>query len=231
MYEDIEKKCVYTAITGNYDFVREIGVKVPDFDYILFTDNKELVSNTWDVRYINNPDELDTVRLARQIKLQYWKYIPEYDFSVWVDGNVEVCGNIKDFLKTLPLDISDILVSKHPHRNTILQEANTCLQLKKESKDNLIKQINKYKGENMPIGKIPLAETGVLVRTHTKKIQKFCDFWFKQIIENTTRDQIAFPYTCWKNPLALFLFPAFRDNYKHVFRLSWKHGKEESRVW
>jgi len=222
---DKKAKCIYSAITGDYDFVRELKHKSPEFDYILFTNNKKVKSKTWDVRHIDNEDELSNVKLARQIKLEYYKYVPEYEFSIWVDGNIQISGDILRFLNTLPLDVSDFFIGSHPHRQNIMQEAQTCVQLKKDSHENLSKQIEAYKAEKMPFAHIPLVESGVLVRRDTKKVKKFCKAWFKQILKFTPRDQIAFSYTLWKNPMAVFLFPAFRDHYKNVFTLGIKHEK------
>jgi hypothetical protein len=227
MLEEYKKKCVYGAITGDYDYVREVKIKAEGFDYILFTNNKDIKSSTWDVRYLDNEDDLDNVRLARQVKHQYYKYVPDYDLTLWVDGNVEIVGNVLDFIKTLPLEVSDFFVSKHPHRQNIFQEAQTCVQLGKDSYDNIANQITQYKLEGIP-PKLPLVESGVLLRKNTKKIRKFCDFWFEQVMKYTPRDQLSFTYTLWRNPMNVFLFPAFRDYYRNVFILGHKHDKHDT---
>ena len=43
----MEKICVYTCITGNYDDLKEVKVKEDNIDYICFTNNKGLSSNSW----------------------------------------------------------------------------------------------------------------------------------------------------------------------------------------
>ncbi len=218
MLESYSKKCIYSAIIGDYDNVREINNKLPEFDYILFTNNKELKSKTWDIVYIENEDNLDNIRLARQIKLEYYKYIPDYDFSIWIDGYIHLHGDIYTFLKDLPLDLSDIFVSKHPHRNTVYEECDACLQLKKDTPENINNQKTSYQKQGVPAN-VPLIESGVLVRKDSMKMRKFCKLWFEEICKYTPRDQIAFSYVFWKNPMSLYLFKPFRDNYKHVFTL------------
>lgn len=50
------KGAVYTVITGIYDALKEPAYVSPEFDYICFTDNRELKYSIWDKRYIGNPD-------------------------------------------------------------------------------------------------------------------------------------------------------------------------------
>ena len=51
-----KKIVVYTAITGSYDDIITPQVVENDFDYICFTDNPDLKSEFWDIRYM---EELD----------------------------------------------------------------------------------------------------------------------------------------------------------------------------
>ena len=63
----MKKICVYTCITGDYDNVHEVKKKETGVDYLLFTNNKSVVSNSWQVVYIEDPN-LDNQRLSRKIK-------------------------------------------------------------------------------------------------------------------------------------------------------------------
>ena len=66
--ENMEKICVYTCITGNYDNLKDVLVKEDNVDYICFTDNKYLSSSTWKIMYIEDKT-LTAHYLSRKIKM------------------------------------------------------------------------------------------------------------------------------------------------------------------
>ena len=83
------KVAVYTCITGGYDSLKDPLVVNKDVDYICFTDNARLNSNVWKIRSI--PEELkmlSNVKKQRIVKICPHRYLPEYDVSVWIDGNI-----------------------------------------------------------------------------------------------------------------------------------------------
>ena len=63
-----ESTVVYTSITGNYDDLRLPVVVNPKLKYVCFTDNKNLRSDIWDVKYVENMDNLDNALFARDRK-------------------------------------------------------------------------------------------------------------------------------------------------------------------
>ena len=84
----MDKICVYTRITGNYDNLHEIEKIEKNIDYICFTNNKNLKSNTWKIIYIEDA-KLDNQRLSRKIKMLGHPYIlKNYEISVWIDASV-----------------------------------------------------------------------------------------------------------------------------------------------
>ena len=54
------KKCIYTAIIGDYDNLYSSinNVKTDGWNYICFTDNKNLKSDFWKIIYVNKPENL-----------------------------------------------------------------------------------------------------------------------------------------------------------------------------
>lgn len=66
-----------------------------DIDYICFTDNIDLLSDIWQIRLI--PDELrnlSNVKKQRVIKICPHRYLREYDISIWIDGSMQVQGDL-----------------------------------------------------------------------------------------------------------------------------------------
>ena len=192
------KGVIYTAITGDYDDVKEPGFIHPDYDYILFTNNPRLKSDIWEVRYVENEEELDNVKLARRIKILGHEYLPEYDFSIWVDANMEIIGDMDDY-KNKYRRKELMLCFNHPKNNCIYQEKEDCLALKKDIPEIMELQMERYRQEGYPKNN-GVISSGVLVRElHNEKVRKVMETWWKEILNGSRRDQLSFNYACWKN--------------------------------
>ena len=92
----MNKKVIYTAIIGGYDELIEPEFKPDGWDFVCFSD-RDLNSNTWEIRK-TIPLYSDNTRTARKHKLLTHRFLPEYDISLWVDGNIKVVGNINELL-------------------------------------------------------------------------------------------------------------------------------------
>ena len=109
----MNKICVYTCITGNYDNLIEINNIEEGIDYICYTNNKEIKSKTWKVEYIQD-DNLTNVQLARKIKILGTPKLAKYDVVVWIDGRIYFEKSIKDFIKKyVDLKNYDLVGFKH----------------------------------------------------------------------------------------------------------------------
>ena len=212
----MNKICVYTAITGNYDNLKKIKYKDKNIDYICFTNNKDITSDFWKIIYVD--EDLDNLTLARKIKIKGYEYLKEYNITIWMDGAIEVLKPISIFLKEkCDLEKYDMIGFKHKYRDCIYDEINECVRLNKETIDNalilekfLIKE--KYPKHN------GLIESTVLVRKNNKKVNILMNDWFNMLIKYTRRDQLTFNYCLWKNSIEInFLNLYVFDNkyFKH----------------
>lgn len=216
MYKKKNKKiCVYTCITGNYDNVKELAFKEKGVDYFLFTNNKKIVSFTWNVIYIENND-LDNIRLARKIKILGHEKLDSYDITVWVDGAIIIRKSILEFIDNYcDMDKFSLVGFKHRERDCIYQEALECVRLKKENKDIVKKQMLKYRNDQYPEHN-GLIESTVLVRKyHDSELKKVMEAWFFEICEFSYRDQLSFNYIVSKSNLqfSLLEFNVFDNEY------------------
>lgn len=192
------KGVVYTAITGGYDTVKEPKVINQNWDYILFTDNPEIKSDVWEVRLIENKDNLDSTRLARKIKIMGHEYLKEYDYSIWIDGKLEIYGDLEKYVKENRKS-EPLLCFSHYINDCIYQELELCTELKKDDAAVMNKQIEKYKKEGYPEHN-GLVETGLLVREiHNADVIKVMEIWWNEVKNYSKRDQLSFNYALWKN--------------------------------
>ena len=220
--KDKNKKVVYTCITGNYDSLIEPSTISSGFDYICFTDNLDLKSNVWDIRPLPNETEnLSQVKKQRYVKINSHKLLNEYDLSIWVDGNVELKGDLNKFISETLTDDCSVYVPAHPFRSCIYDEAQAVISMKKDSKDVVNKQINRYKEEGFP-HKYGLLQSNIMLRKHNDEdCIKLMEEWFEELRNGSHRDQLSFNYASWKNKYIKIIYLS-----KTIYRSEWFDWKK-----
>ena len=191
-------KCViYTAVTGVYDEPIIPSYVNEDFDYICFTDNPYLKSDFWTIRQMEETS-YDRIRTARMYKILPHKYLSEYEYSLWIDTNFEITGDITDYINRYSKD-KKLLAITHEKRDCIYQEADECIKAGKDDEDTIIRQVKRYQQEGYPEHN-GLIASGVLFRQHNSpEIIKLMEDWFEEVVNESYRDQLSFNYICWKN--------------------------------
>ena len=201
------KKVIFTCITGGYDTLSEPIKKYGRFDYICFTDNPNMTSTVWEIRQI--PQELlnlDKTRQQRMIKLCPHKYLPEYDLSVWADGNTALNFDFSSFINSFIDNDNCVYVKKHPVRVCAYQERMTCERMKKDDANVMKAQMERYKNEGFP-EKYGLPETNFMVRFHNDpRCIKLMEAWANEVRNGSKRDQLSFSYCVWKTKVPIKYF-------------------------
>ena len=194
---DLSKLVIYTAIMGGYDSLKEPLFNAPEIKYVCFTDNMNLKSNIWDIQRVNVTDGNDCREKARWLKLQPHKLFPEYTTSVWIDASFQIKEDIRSYIKRYERD-TPILCYIHSRRNTVYEEANACIEAKRGNISDIKRQIEQYRLEGYTALN-GLYETGCIVRQHNNsECIKIMDTWVNELEKYSLRDQISFPYVCWK---------------------------------
>jgi len=189
-------KVVYTVITGDYDDLLTPEHVNDDWDYVCFTDNMNLSSDFWEIREMEGFN-LDNIRKNRIYKILPHIFLPEYDYSLYIDGNFRIIGDIDEYI-TRFLKNNHMLCFIHPERNCIYEEAQTVLKMGKDSEKFVSPQINKYKSENYPKNN-GLIAGGILFRKHNNPpVVKIMNAWWRMVEFYSRRDQLSFNYVCWK---------------------------------
>ena len=209
------KKVIYTAIFGDYDNLVEPYHQQKDFDFICFTDNKDLQTppdSVWTVKYVK-PLYSDSTRNARKYKLLPHRFLSEYDVSIWMDGNQHIVGDFYEltdkYLSNKDLACYDHEQCKLDPRGCVYQEAQAILWLgnndpNKNFKDDpqiIVNQVNKYQEEGYPQNN-KLIVSGVLLRKHNEPlVVETMELWWEELKYNSKRDQLSFNYSTWKTGL------------------------------
>ena len=200
------KNVIYCPIIGRFDTLHDPEIITPGWDYICFTDDKDLKSNTWDIRLIKKDPNLSNAQMAKKIIIMYHHYVPDYDLSILVPGYNVIKVNLdyfvnKYFSKKDNLTY-DMLVLKHPknRRKCCYRVANFVANRTKDpkAKKAILDQRAYYFKKGMPIC-IPSHPTGITIRRKgNKNLEKHCELWWNEILKHSTRDQLSLGYILWK---------------------------------
>ena len=195
----MNKRVVFTCITGGYDELRDPKFVSPYVDYICFTDDSSLTSNVWKIKQI--PCELKNlskVKQQRLVKILPHKWLSDYDASLWVDSNILIVSDIKDFFDKYSFEDAFLFTNKHPGRDCIYREQLGIIRLNKDTYENTSPQIDRYREEGFP-EHYGLAETNIMLRAHKDlKCVKLMNLWAEEILNGSHRDQLSFNYCVWK---------------------------------
>lgn len=208
----INKLIVYTAIFGDYDFLKEPLIedfKDKDISFICFTD-KEKESKNW--KQIIIPAWKDKRLQARFFKMHPHLFFDEGQMTLWLDGVYE--------LKYAPIDRFtcflqnyDVVAFMHPFRNDIFEEAKAIYNVHGISEEILLAQYNAYIKEGFN-EQLVLTSTGFLLRKISPKLANFGEIWFNELIKwNCLRDQMSIDYLAWKLNIAIgYVYGHYRKN-------------------
>lgn len=166
---------VYTAIAGKYPFKR-YEIKCFGFDKIFKR----------------------SVMEAKRYKILPHIFVPS-EITVWIDANVFLRTDKKVLVENL-LGDNDMVLFKHPYRNTAYEEFET---LKKEERfkipwlqEKLALQEERYRSEGFDGGK--LYECNFIIRRNNEKVNTLMNAWWAEITAWQWRDQVSLPYVIWK---------------------------------
>lgn len=194
------KKVIYTVITGGYDNLIE-QPSVKGYDFVCFTDNPNLKSITWQIRPLPEGLEgLTSVKQQRNIKILAHKYLPEYDFSIYIDGNVQIIGDVNKFVKeNCQKSKGYVFIGKHPDRDCIYEEAKACIYAKKGDSHQMADQVVAYHKEGFPLH-YGLTQTCIILRYHNNEnCKRLMELWWNEVKEKSHRDQLSLHYCLWKD--------------------------------
>jgi hypothetical protein len=130
----------------------------------------------------------DNILEAKKIKILPFK---DADIYIWIDSNIELLISKEELVDKF-LGDADIGIFKHPVRDNIKDEAEAIKPHRPQHYEAVKKQVAKYlKTYKDDKG---LYECGVLVLRNNEKVRRFCKDWWNEIINNSVRDQISFPF-------------------------------------
>ena len=195
------KIVLYTAIIGNYDNIKLPEVLDAGIQYVCFSDAEIEGHGVFEIWPIDFFDPDPTI-MARYIKTHPHKYFPDHEFAIWIDSNIIMRGDINNYIKELRDSGHAIKAIAHPLRNCIYEEAQACIDLKKEKPEMITRQIEYYHKEGYPANN-GLIETNLLIMKHNDPtMKKVLNDWWSMINRYSKRDQLSFNYVLHKHKVS-----------------------------
>lgn len=196
---------VYTAVTAGYDSLRTPPPRLQrEADFVAFLEPLTPV-NGWQPRPLDSHYG-DANRNAKRYKILPHHYFLQYDFSLWIDGTIELAFDFPICQLTAYLGDADIALRAHPRRCCAYQEASHCIQDRLDDRETIYRQVGRYTRDGFPAN-MGLVNASVILRRHTPRVVEFCEKWWQEIVQGSRRDQISFPYVAWKCGLKYSSFP------------------------
>lgn len=198
----MNKKVIYTCCTGNYDTLLQPIVVDESFDYICFSnDINSSKVGVWEIRPISYTG-VSQSRLSRYPKLQPYKVLPEYDYSVYMDANLQIIA--KEFYDVISHKIDcGCKIAQVPHAippvDCIYDE---LLHAYWDMKASLIQVLSmslylKKTGFPRHYG---LYENNIIFRKHNdEQVVSISNQWWSSYLEHAPRDQFSLMYVYWNN--------------------------------
>lgn len=217
---------VYTAVFGNYDSIKPVGVKSKFCDYYLFTDGNVDENLGWTVREADFPTEYktaDNVTKNRYLKMHPDVLFPDYDYSIYIDGTVELKYDIFPLLGRMGEGF--IAMNRHHVRDCIYSEAQTIIRVGKAKAQEVTALMDRYKEEGLP-EHFGLTECNIIVRKHSdQRCKKLMSDWWQMFLNGPKRDQLSFVYCLWKNGYTIADAAGLGFDYRYEPRITTKAHK------
>lgn len=225
---------IYTCITGRYDELLDHTYIDPRWEYVCYTDDLTLKNTNflWQIKPLVF-NELDHIRNQRWHKLHPHILFSKYQRSVWVDAHINILK--KDIFDDIDRAINEkykVSMAPHPVRNCIYDEFLACIELGKDNKNVMKKQLQLIKEDGFP-EKQGLFEGGIIYREHhDKQVISLMNDWWWFIRNYSRRDQLSLTYVLWKHNMKVEPLTDISYRYKDVIELIYneKHITKEELI-
>lgn len=193
-----KKIALYTCITDGYDQFEEQRVQIPNCDYFIISDKAVNSSGNMENILLNDvvPSNIKNARLQnRYCKMHGHTIFRDYQYSIYLDGNVELLQDISEYLYLS--GESGVAFYQHEIRDCIYDEGIAVMLLDKADAKQVKAQLKEYAEQGMP-AKYGLLAGGVIFRDHSKNWgNQIMENWWKEYLRWPTRDQISLMYVLW----------------------------------
>lgn len=221
----MNNKVIYTSLTAGYDDLKQPASIQPDYDYICFSNDIPCSSvGVWQIRKIPFNSNNGT-RLTRFPKLNPHIVLSDYEYSLWVDANLDLADAIIERANQLVAENVPLAMLPHSDRTCVYQEAR-CLTRRLIDNPNIIfKQTCFLLKSGLPENSGLFVCCCILRKHNHPEIKAFSETWWNLYLRYSYRDQMSVTYALWKNNLTPVLFwtKDFYSTFIHPHKAIIKH--------
>jgi len=193
---------VYSAVLDNYDLMLAPIKPRRAVEFLLFSDTGQKANGWIDAPCVRTFDS--AVMTNRFHKFFPHTLFPNAQYSVYVDGNIGIVGDITPLLEEFIASEAALGVFRHRDRSTVAEEADACLDLGRFSDTDLQlyeSQLLHMYADGMPCEQA-LTDNAVIFRWHQHPgLAAAMEDWWSELNIYTQRDQLSLPYIIWKQKL------------------------------
>ena len=216
-------KVNYTCLVGGYDELRQPLAIDESFDYVCFTDHVTAERiGVWQLRPIPFKTR-DKVLLSRYAKILPHKVLADYEYSVYMDANVQILtADFYDVL-TQHIEAGDLIAQvPHPHRKCVYQELYACWH---HGMISLLANVSMRRALHRM--KMPecfgLYENNLILRRHNDGVvANVSDLWWRSFRSSMARrDQLTLMPVYWQTGVKPALLFGEGKNTRNVDCVKW----------
>lgn len=187
-------RVVYTAIMGEYEDVIEQPMAVgSSIEFICFTDNPQLTSETWKIVHVEPHFPADPIRSARSLKILGHPSLSVAAETLWIDNRVVLAADPREVFDALPPD-ADALFIEHSFRETVREEFDAVLDGGYDDPGRITDQLLAYSDvDHSGLDSKPFW-TGMMVRRQNQRVERAMRVWMDQVMRYSRRDQLSIRY-------------------------------------
>jgi hypothetical protein len=223
--------CIYTAIYGEYDSLRQQPVQNLPTDFVCFTDTKGAPCPPWTVIRDQRLPDLHPRLRAKWHKTHphllfgtwpwhrsWQRVLKRYRYTIWIDANIQLTSS--DFSRVITQSSmqNGWAMFAHPKRDCVYEELKASLPMLKYDQQPLLEQVEHYRRMGYPEN-AGLMAAGIIGRqTSRSDLAAVSEDWWREILRWSYQDQLSLPFVFWRRGLQWDVIPgSLRSN--DLFRI------------
>ena len=192
------KIAVYTCITGNYDVLEKLMAIDDRIDYFCFTEQNYQL-DPWVIKPVSNY-KLNNKNINRYIKMHPHEVLPEYDITLYIDGNINIVGDLYVLIMECYHAKADIFLYNHFLRECVYEEAKSCIYNSLDWVWSISAQMKRFSKEGYPLNN-GLFEANIIIRKNNNIIKSLMNDWWYEYYTGAKRDQLSLSVVAWRKGL------------------------------
>lgn len=184
---------MYTVLLGRYERLTEQPVAADSaLDFLCFTDDPTLESETWTIRQVRPLLADDATRSQRFLKIRAHATVPEYDTSVYIDNSVVLKQAPERLIEDLLPPDAAFAAMGHSFRSTVAEEFVAVVLEGYDTHDRCAEQEHHYRlRDPQSLELRPLKAALLLRRHHDPLVVAAMESLAAHVLRYSRRDQLS----------------------------------------